>query len=79
MIEVIIISIILVSLCISGIAIKILIKKDGEFAGTCASNNPLINNTNEPCSYCGADPNEDCRSKKSSESEETRFSKPEVI
>ena len=79
MIEIIITSIILISLCVSGIAIKILVKKNGEFAGTCASNNPLINNDNEPCSYCGATPNEDCKSKKSAESEETNFSKPEVI
>ena len=79
MIELIIISIILVSLCISGIAIKILVKKNGEFSGTCASNNPLINNDNEPCSYCGAEPNEGCKSKKSGEAGDTKFSKPEVI
>ncbi len=79
MIELIIISTIIISLCISGIAIKILVKKNGEFAGTCASNNPLINNKNEPCSYCGAAPNENCKSKKSGESEETKLSKPEVI
>ena len=79
MIEIIIISIILLSLCICGIAIKILIKKNGEFSGTCASNNPFLNNNNEPCSYCGAPPNEDCKSKKSGELEETNLSKPEVI
>ena len=63
----IIISIIILSICICGIAIKILIKKNGEFSGTCASNNPLLNN-NEPCTYCGAKPNEGCKSKKSGES-----------
>ena len=79
MIEIIIISIILLSLCVSGIAIKILIKKNGQFAGTCASNNPLINNDNEPCSYCGAAPSESCKSEKSGESEETKSNKPEVM
>ncbi len=54
-------------MCICGIAIKILIKKNGEFSGTCASNNPLLNN-NEPCTYCGAKPSEGCKSKKSGES-----------
>ncbi len=79
MIEVIIISIIILSLAVSGIAIKILIKKNGEFSGTCSSNNPFLNNNNKTCSYCGASPNEDCKSKKSGESEETKLSKPEVI
>ena len=79
MIEIIIISIIILSFCICGIAIKILIKKNGEFSGTCASNNPFLNKNNETCSYCGAAPNEDCKSKKSGDSEETKLSKPEVI
>ncbi len=42
-----------------GLAIKLLLKKDGEFSGTCASQNPLLNNSNEPCGYCGKLP-EDC-------------------
>ena len=42
-----------------GLSIKLLIKKDGEFSGTCASQNPLLNNSNEPCGYCGKLP-EDC-------------------
>ena len=44
-----------------GIAIKILIKKDGQFSGTCASNNPLLNKNGEKCSYCGADPGDMCK------------------
>ena len=42
-----------------GLSIKLLLKKDGEFSGTCASQNPLLNNSNEPCGYCGKLP-EDC-------------------
>ena len=49
----IIIAIILMITCVAGIAIKILIKKNGEFSGTCSSNNPFLKN-NEPCQYCGA-------------------------
>tara|TARA_S200000501_G_C20386485_1_gene552976 strand:- start:15 stop:209 length:195 start_codon:yes stop_codon:yes gene_type:complete len=62
MVEIILISIIILSICVAGIAIKILVKKNGEFSGTCASNNPFLNKENEPCSYCGAAPNEVCKS-----------------
>lgn len=62
MIEIILIAIILLSICVAGIAIKILVKKNGEFSGTCASNNPFLNKNDEPCSYCGAAPNEGCKS-----------------
>ena len=57
----IIISIILISLCFLGICVKILLKKDGRFSGTCASNNPLLNKNGKKCSYCGADPEEGCK------------------
>ena len=48
-----IITFILVGLAIAGIAIKIIVKKDGEFAGTCASASPFLNKNNEPCGICG--------------------------
>ena len=50
----------LLSLAFAGIAIKILFKKNGEFAGTCASNNPLLNKEGESCGICGARPDEKC-------------------
>lgn len=52
----------LLGLGVLGIAIKIWGKKDGEFAGTCASNNPLINQEGESCTVCGARPDEKCMS-----------------
>lgn len=55
------IAIALLGLGFAGIAIKIWGKKDGEFAGTCASNNPLINGDGETCSFCGARPDEQCK------------------
>lgn len=60
--ETILITIILLALAVSGIAIKILVKKDGKFAGTCSSNNPLIQNDGGACSICGAKPEEKCKS-----------------
>ncbi len=51
----------LLALGFAGIAIKILLKKNGEFAGTCASNSPFLNKEGEPCSFCGAAPDEKCK------------------
>ncbi|MDP6922052.1 MAG: membrane or secreted protein [Lutibacter sp.] len=46
----------LLGLGVAGIGIKIWAKKDGKFAGTCASQNPHLNKDNEPCGYCGKAP-----------------------
>ncbi len=48
----------LLALAFAGIAIKILVKKDGEFAGTCASQSPFLNKDNEPCDFCGKLPDQ---------------------
>ncbi|MDR9443156.1 MAG: membrane or secreted protein, partial [Schleiferiaceae bacterium] len=34
---------------------------DGEFSGTCASNSPFLNDSGEPCSFCGASPDDKCQ------------------
>ncbi|MCR9174182.1 MAG: membrane or secreted protein [bacterium] len=49
------------AIAFAGIAIKILVKKDGEFAGTCASNNPLLQEEGAACGLCGARPEEQCK------------------
>ncbi len=41
-----------------GIAVKILLKKEGKFEGTCASMNPETNPDGEPCQFCGRTPDE---------------------
>ncbi len=52
----------LLALAFAGIAIKIWAKKDGEFAGTCASQSPFLNQNGEACGMCGKLPSEqDCR------------------
>jgi hypothetical protein len=58
---VIILSIILVALAVAGIGIKLLVKKDGQFAGTCSSNNPLLQKDGGVCGICGARPEEKCK------------------
>lgn len=52
----------LLALAFAGIAIKIWAKKGGEFAGTCASNNPLFQEEGASCGVCGARPDEKCQS-----------------
>lgn len=51
----------LLALGFAGIAIKILAKKGGQFAGTCASNNPLVQAEGGSCGLCGARPEEKCK------------------
>lgn len=60
--DVVIIAIVLLALSFAGIAIKIWAKKGGEFAGTCASNNPLLQEEGASCGLCGASPEEKCKS-----------------
>ncbi|MDA0316659.1 MAG: membrane or secreted protein [Bacteroidetes bacterium] len=47
---------------IAGISLKIWAKKDGEFSGTCASQNPMLNTEGEACGFCGKTPDQfgDC-------------------
>ena len=59
--KVVLLSILLLGLAFAGIAIKILLKKDGEFAGTCSSNNPMLQKEGAVCGVCGAKPEEQCK------------------
>lgn len=60
--KLLLVSIVLIGLAFAGIAIKILGKKNGKFAGTCASQSPFLNKEGEACSYCGKLPDEqDCK------------------
>lgn len=59
--EVVILSMGIMAFAVAGIGIKLIVKKDGKFAGTCASNNPLLNKDGEACGLCGARPEEKCK------------------
>ncbi|CAA0141437.1 hypothetical protein [Tenacibaculum maritimum] len=48
----------LLAFAFAGIAIKIWAKKDGKFAGTCASQNPMLNKDGEACGFCGKTPDQ---------------------
>ena len=55
------ITLLMLTFAFAGIGIKILLKKNGKFAGTCASQNPLLNKEGESCGLCGAKPEEKCK------------------
>ena len=59
--KVVLLAIALIAIGFAGIAIKILVKKDGEFSGTCASNSPFLNKEGENCGFCGVSPDEMCK------------------
>jgi hypothetical protein len=46
----------LLGIAVAGISIKLWAKKDGEFAGTCASQNPMLNKDGDACGFCGKTP-----------------------
>jgi len=49
----------------AGIGVKILLKKNGKFSGTCASQSPFLNKEGESCDICGASPEEKCKNEDS--------------
>jgi hypothetical protein len=55
---ILIITFILLLLAFAGIGIKLWAKKDGKFAGTCASQSPFLNKEGEACGYCGKTPDQ---------------------
>ncbi len=52
------ITLLLLLIGFAGIGIKILLKKEGKFEGTCASMNPETNPDGDPCRFCGRTPDE---------------------
>ncbi len=60
--KLILITIGLLAIGIAGLAIKIWAKKEGKFAGTCASQNPHLNKEGQACGYCGRLPDQ-CENK----------------
>lgn len=56
--ELFIITLVLLLVAVAGIAIKLWAKKDGKFAGTCASQSPFLNKEGENCGFCGKSPDQ---------------------
>lgn len=56
--KLLLITLVLLLLGVAGIAIKIWAKKDGKFAGTCASQSPFLNKEGDSCGFCGKTPDQ---------------------
>ena len=55
------ITVVMIAFAFAGVGIKILLKKNGKFSGTCASQSPFLNKEGEACGICGAKPEEKCK------------------
>ncbi len=51
----------LVALFFVGLSVRLIFMKNGEFKGTCASQNPYLNKDGESCGFCGRAPGEQCK------------------
>jgi hypothetical protein len=60
--ETTLLAILFIAIAFAGLAVKIIFKKDGEFVGTCATNNPMLKNDIGECTVCGSRPGEECKS-----------------
>ena len=59
------ITIFMLAFVFAGIGVKILLKKNGKFSGTCASQSPFLNKEGESCGICGASQEEKCKNEDS--------------
>jgi len=55
------ITVVMIAFAFAGVGIKLLLKKNGKFSGTCASQSPFLNKEGEACGICGAKPEEKCK------------------
>jgi len=57
---VVIVAAVVLGLAVGGLALRIIAVKDGEFRGTCGTNNPMLSDKLGPCVVCGKKPGEKC-------------------
>lgn len=60
MITVIILSILIVMLAFASFSVRLIFKKNSEFRGSCASNNPFLQKEGVVCGVCGRKNGEPC-------------------
>jgi len=50
-----------IALFFIGMSVRLIFLKNGEFKGTCASQNPHLNKDGQACGFCGKQPGEACK------------------
>lgn len=58
---VVIVAAVVLGFAVGGLALRIIAVKDGEFRGTCGTNNPMLSDKLGPCTVCGKKPGEACQ------------------
>ena len=56
----IVLSIVLLSIAFTLLALRVLLVRGGEFRGTCATNNPYLEEAGAGCTLCGKASDEPC-------------------
>jgi hypothetical protein len=50
-----------IALFFIGMSVRLIFIKNGEFKGTCASQNPHLNKDGQACGFCGREPGVACK------------------
>ncbi len=58
----ILVTLVILTLAVAGLGLRMLFVKNGEFRGSCATNNPMLKNEIGECTVCGSKPGETCKS-----------------
>jgi hypothetical protein len=56
-----VIMLIFLGLAILGMAVRMIFVKNGEMRSGCAGKNPLLNDDDVACGFCGAMPGDECK------------------
>lgn len=60
LLPVVLVSIVLVLIAFALFSVRLLLLKNGQFRGTCASNSPFLQKEGAVCGVCGRKPGEAC-------------------
>ena len=60
----ILVTVLALGVAVALLSLRILLVKDGEFRGTCSSNNPMLRDKLGPCVACGKKKGEVCPKQK---------------
>lgn len=63
MLPILIVTVVLMLIAFFLFSVRLIFIKNGQFKGTCAGNNPMLNKEGVVCGVCGRLPGEDCKEK----------------
>jgi len=63
MLPILIVTVVLMLIAFFLFSVRLIFIKNGQFKGTCAGNNPMLNKAGVACGVCGRLPGEVCKEK----------------